>query len=159
MSPAMTALAPKNEQLLSVVMPVFNERATIEEIVDRVLSVDVGIPVELVVVDDGSTDGTRDVLPKLGEDPRVRVFLQPENRGKGAALRRGFSEVRGDITIVQDADLEYDPNEYGTIIAPILDGRADVVYGSRFLGGPHRVLYFWHSLSTRSRAAPHSFAS
>lgn len=102
---------------------------------------------EIIVVDDGSTDGTRDVLDAEAKTvPGVRVLLQPQNQGKGAALRRGFQEARGDVVIVQDADLEYDPNEIPKVIAPIVDGNADVVYGSRFLGGPHRVLYYWHSV-------------
>jgi len=139
------------KHLLSVVMPVYNERATIAEILRRVLAVDLaarGASLELIVVDDCSTDGTRDYLEGL-EDRRVRALFQPRNSGKGAALRRGFAEVSGDIIVVQDADLEYDPREYGRLIEPILDGRADVVYGSRFLGGPHRVMFFWHYLANR----------
>jgi glycosyltransferase involved in cell wall biosynthesis len=136
------------KQKLSVVMPVFNERATIETIMRRVLSVVLDVEMELIIVDDGSTDGTRELLQQL-DDPRVRVILQPENQGKGAALRRGFEEVSGSIIIVQDADLEYDPREYPAMIEPILDGRADVVFGSRFLGGPHRVLLFWHYVGNR----------
>jgi glycosyltransferase involved in cell wall biosynthesis len=134
---------------LSVVMPVYNERDTVQEIVSRVLAVKLDLDLELVIVDDGSSDGTADVLKTI-DDARVRVLLQPMNQGKGAALRRGFAEACGDIIIVQDADLEYDPREYPLIIAPILDGRADVVFGSRFLGGPHRVLYYWHYLANRA---------
>ena len=137
------------KQKLSVVMPVFNERSTIEEIIERVVSVDLDVDLELIIVDDGSTDGTREFLSAI-EDPRVRVILQPDNGGKGSALRRGFEAVSGDIIIVQDADLEYDPGEYKTIIDPILDGRADVVFGSRFLGGPHRVLLFWHYVANKA---------
>jgi glycosyltransferase involved in cell wall biosynthesis len=132
---------------LSVVMPCYNEMATIAEIVERVLaSPHTG---ELLIVDDGSTDGTREWLRGL-EDPRVRVFEQRYNQGKGAALRRGISEARREFVIVQDADLEYDPGEYGTLLSPLLEGRADAVYGSRFMGGrPHRVLYFWHALGNK----------
>jgi glycosyltransferase involved in cell wall biosynthesis len=123
-------------------MPCYNEEATVVSVVKEVL----GSPLtrELIIVDDGSTDGTRDLLATL-DDPRVRVLLQPFNQGKGAALRRGFADARGPYVIVQDADLEYDPREYGDLVAPLLADKADVVYGSRFLGGqPHRVLYFWH---------------
>jgi len=132
---------------LSVVMPCFNELDTIDEITKRVLdSPWVG---ELIVVDDGSTDGTRDRLAAL-DDPRVRVFLQPANQGKGAALRKGFSEATQPYALVQDADLEYDPAEYGRLLEPLLDGRADVVYGSRFMGADaHRVLFFWHSMGNK----------
>jgi glycosyltransferase involved in cell wall biosynthesis len=133
---------------LSIVMPVYNEKDTIREIIARVLSVDAGLEKELVVVDDFSGDGTRDILGKL-DDPRVKVFLHPKNMGKGAALRTGFEKAQGDIVLIQDADLEYDPREYPALLAPILDGRADVVYGSRFLSGPHRVLFFWHYVANR----------
>ncbi len=133
---------------LSIVMPCYNEKDTIREIVDRVLNVDSGLEQELVIVDDFSGDGTRDILATF-TDPRIRVVLHPENKGKGAALRTGFSQATGDIVLVQDADLEYDPREYPVLLAPILDGRADVVYGSRFLSGPHRVLFFWHSVGNK----------
>ena len=132
---------------LSVVVPCFNEETTILRLLDRVL--ESPWVAEIVVVDDGSTDRSRELLATVS-DERVLVFQQPSNRGKGAALRRGFAEVRGEFVVVQDADLEYDPAEYGLLLAPLLDGRADVVYGSRFLSGhPHRVLYFWHSLGNR----------
>jgi len=129
-------------------MPCFNEQKTIRTIIASVL--EQPFDIELVVVDDGSTDGTRDTLDELAKtDSRIRLFFQPENRGKGAALRRGFQECTGDIVIVQDADLEYSPKEYGKLIDPIVAGHADVVYGSRFQGGPHRVLYFWHSVGNK----------
>ena len=135
------------EPCLSVVMPCFNEVSTIDEVITRVLASP--FTKELLVVDDGSTDGTRERLA-TSEDPRVRVLLQPTNRGKGAALRRGFAEASGPYVIVQDADLEYDPAEYGDLLAPLLDGRADVVYGSRLHSSrPHRVLYFWHSVGNK----------
>src|SRR5579864_71624 len=131
---------------LSVVMPVFNEQATLRQVVERVLSV--GVEVELLCVDDGSNDGSREILSDLGQQYRqIRVFLQPRNLGKGAALRRGIQEATGDYLIIQDADLEYDPNDYPLLLGPLEGGQADVVYGSRFVGsGPHRVLYFWHSV-------------
>ncbi len=133
---------------LSVVMPVYNEKDTVEKIISRVMSVDVGLEKELVIVDDFSQDGTRDILAKL-HDPRIKVFFHPENLGKGSALQTGFAKAAGDIVLVQDADLEYDPDEYPVLLRPILDGRADVVYGSRFLSGPHRVLFFWHSVGNK----------
>lgn len=128
---------------LSVVIPVFNEVNTIQEIISRVQSVP--MDKELLIVDDCSTDGTMDELKKIEKDyDNVKIIQQERNRGKGAALRRGFESVTGDVIIIQDADLEYDPRDYTKLLEPIIDGRADVVYGSRFLGGPHRVLYFWH---------------
>jgi glycosyltransferase involved in cell wall biosynthesis len=134
---------------LTAVMPSYNEAGTIEAIVAKVLA----SPwvAELLVVDDGSTDGTRDLLAKLSDrEPRMQVLLQPRNLGKGAALRRGFAAAAADYVIVQDADLEYDPAEYGKLLEPLIAGRADVVYGSRFLGtGAHRVLYFWHSVGNK----------
>jgi len=131
---------------LSVVMPVYNERATLQTVVERVLAVP--LEIELLCVDDGSHDGSREILAQLeSEHPQIRVLLQPTNMGKGAALQRGIQEASGDFVIIQDADLEYDPDEYPVVLEPLLDGKADVVYGSRFLGGgPHRVLYFWHSV-------------
>ena len=134
------------DPLLSVVMPVYNERETIEEIIPRVLAVPVRI--ELIVVDDGSKDGTRDLLAKLKEKHNFRLILQPQNGGKGAAIRRGFEDVSGDIVLIQDADLEYSPEEYPELISLICQGRADVVYGSRFLGR-HRVFLFTHYAGNR----------
>lgn len=129
---------------LSVVMPCYNERETIRECLKRVL--DSGWVGEVIIVDDGSKDGTRDILASL-DDARVRVLLQPVNQGKGAALRRGFSEATFPYVIVQDADLEYDPSDYGDLLLPLINDQADVVYGSRLMSGrPHRVLYFWHSV-------------
>jgi glycosyltransferase involved in cell wall biosynthesis len=132
---------------LSVVMPVYNEQATLARVVERVLSV--GLEIELLCVDDGSTDCSRDILAALqNRFPQVRIFLQPHNMGKGAALRRGIQEATGDYVIIQDADLEYDPSDYRRLLEPLEAGQADVVYGSRFLGsGPHRVLYYWHSVA------------
>jgi glycosyltransferase involved in cell wall biosynthesis len=136
---------------LSVVVPCFNERTTVEEVVDRVLA----SPwvAEIVIVDDGSTDGTGEVLAKLLrtlDDPRLRVLAHERNAGKGAALRTGFAAASAEYVIVQDADLEYDPVEYATMLEPLEAGLADVVFGSRFLSGrPHRVLYYWHSAGNR----------
>lgn len=134
------------DPLLSVVMPVYNERETIDEIVARVLAVPLRI--QLIVVDDGSTDGTRERLVELQRERGFTLILQPKNAGKGAALRRGFQEVSGDVMVIQDADLEYSPEEYPELIALICQGRADVVYGSRFLGR-HRVFMFSHYLGNR----------
>jgi len=138
---------------LSVVIPVFNEAPTIERLLGRVLGAPLpeGVTLEVVVVDDASTDGTRDQLRQLREAGRLafRLVEHPVNQGKGAALRSGFAQVSGDIVLVQDADLEYHPNEYPKLLQPILDGEADVVYGSRFSGGPQRVLFFWHYVGNR----------
>lgn len=135
---------------LSVVVPVYNEKETIEEIHRRIAAVTIpDVDKEILLIDDCSTDGTRDIVGKLAS-AATKVFFHDKNRGKGAALRTGFREATGDVLLVQDADLEYDPSEYAKLIAPIADGRADVVYGSRFAGGEcHRVLYFWHMLGNR----------
>ena len=133
---------------VSVVMPVYNEVETIKEIVSRVQAVT--LEKDIIIVDDGSTDGTRELLEEISQPyDNLRVIYHDSNQGKGAALRTGFAEVTGDIVIIQDADLEYDPKEYPVLLEPILDGRADIVYGSRFLGGPHRVLFFWHYMGNK----------
>ena len=134
---------------LSVIIPVYNEVSTVEQLVMRVKRVP--IDKQIIIVDDGSTDGTRDKVAGLEDGDAVVALAHQRNQGKGAALRTGFGAATGDIVIVQDADLEYDPNEYPRLIQPILDDRADVVYGSRFVGGDsHRVLYFWHSVGNRA---------
>jgi len=143
--PATSTATPRK---LSVVIPVYNERATLAKLVERVLKVDVGLEMEVVLVDDGSTDGSRELVKSLASGP-VRAIFHEANRGKGAALRTGFEGASGDLVVVQDADLEYDPREYPTLLGPLLDGRADVVFGSRFLSGPHRVLFFWHSVGNK----------
>lgn len=156
----------KSRSKLSIVIPVYNERATIEELLKRVQAVDINK--EIIIVDDGSTDGTQELLAELvqttNRNPAVmtlpqtgyrlrtdniQIFFQRTNLGKGAALRIGFQESQGEIILVQDADLEYDPRDYHGLLQPIEQGVADVVYGSRFLGGPHRVLFFWHSLGNK----------
>jgi glycosyltransferase involved in cell wall biosynthesis len=135
--------------LVTIVIPCYNERGTILQIIGRVQASRVE-PREIVVVDDGSTDGTRELLQERAEALGIRVVNQSRNAGKGAALRAGFAAARGAIVIVQDADLEYDPDDYPRLLKPILDGKADVVFGSRFLTGEsHRVLYYWHSLGNR----------
>jgi glycosyltransferase involved in cell wall biosynthesis len=148
-----TAVA-QPEACLSVVIPCYNEVGTVRKLIDSVLASP--WTAEVVVVDDGSSDGTREILTELNDaaesqgDDRLRVLFQPHNQGKGAALRRGFAEARARFVIVQDADLEYDPGEYGNLVRPLLDDLADVVYGSRFHSSqPHRVLYFWHSVGNK----------
>jgi glycosyltransferase involved in cell wall biosynthesis len=137
---------------LSIVIPVYNEAGTIATLVDSVLraALPTGIDREVIVVDDGSTDASLRELGRFAQDPRVRVVVQGVNRGKGAAVRRGFDEAQGDYVIVQDADLEYDPREYGKLLAPILEDKADVVFGSRFAGSEaRRVMFFWHMVGNR----------
>ena len=130
---------------LSIVMPVYNEQDTLRDILDKVRATP--YEKEIVIVDDCSTDGTGAILEDLDGSDDLTILRHERNRGKGGALRTGFGVVTGDIVIVQDADLEYDPGEYGRLIEPIMAGKADVVYGSRFAGGPRRVLYFWHTVA------------
>ncbi|MEM7048843.1 MAG: glycosyltransferase family 2 protein [Acidobacteriota bacterium] len=139
---------------LSIVIPAYNELATVEELLGRVAAAPLadGLDREVIVVDDGSTDGTRELLRGLEAEARplpFKLIEQSQNGGKGAALRTGFAAAEGDFLLVQDADLEYDPRDYGKLLQPLLDDEADVVYGSRFLGGPHRVLFFWHYMGNR----------
>lgn len=134
---------------ISVVIPVYNEVRTIAEIVTRVQSV--ALEKEIIIVDDGSTDGTQNRLKDIDQSQNnVKIVYHDRNQGKGAALRTGFESVSGDIIIIQDADLEYDPKEYPKLLEPLLDGRAEVVYGSRFIGGAHRVLFFWHYVGNKA---------
>ena len=137
--------------LLSIVIPVYNEVATLEKLIAAVKAVEVPLDREIILIDDGSRDGTRDLLKRLdAEDAELKVILHDVNQGKGAALRTGFDAATGDIILIQDADLEYDPKEYPQLLAPILNGHADVVFGSRFLGGgAHRVVYYWHYLGNK----------
>ncbi len=133
--------------LLSVVIPVFNEVHTVDEVIRRVRGC--GIRCELILVDDGSTDGTRAVLEKYRDQRDIQVLLHDTNQGKGAALKNGFQRARGDVVVIQDADLEYDPADYSRLLQPIIENQADVVFGSRFIGDSHRVLYFWHSAGNK----------
>ncbi len=136
---------------LSIVIPVYNEAGTIEELVGKVCAVELDVEKELVLVDDCSSDGTQDMLRKLqSSHPEWHFVYHAMNQGKGAALRSGFAAATGDVVVIQDADLEYDPQDYSALLGPIQNGHADVVYGSRFLGGgPHRVVFFWHYLGNR----------
>ncbi len=149
-APARTASEdlPWDRVVLSVVIPCYNEVNTARALLERVRSVPLRL--EVIVVDDGSTDGTRDLLTRLEEEGLIdQLVFHEKNAGKGAALRTGFAKATGDVVVVQDADLEYDPRELPLLLGPILEGKADAVYGSRFLGGPHRVLFFWHSVGNR----------
>lgn len=146
-------MPPLNLKKLSVVIPCYNEEPTLAPLVDRVASADTsGLDLEILIINDASTDGSAEIAKSIAStDPRVVYEEHLENMGKGAALRTGFSKATGDIVLVQDADLEYSPSDYPILIAPILSGRADVVFGSRFIGGAsHRVLYFWHSIGNKA---------
>ncbi len=136
---------------VSVIIPAYNEAATIADLIERVRKAPLMMSRELVVVDDASRDGTREVLSRLAAEGHddVRVLFHETNRGKGAAIRTGLAQARGEIVLIQDADLEYDPRDYPLLLEPILEGQADVVFGNRFHGGPHRVLYFWHYVANR----------
>src|SRR5262245_19651744 len=138
--------------VLSVIVPAFNEAATIEAALQRVRKSPVTVSMEIVVVDDGSSDGTPDVVRGLVDSgwDEIHLVVHATNRGKGAAVRSGFAHARGDILLVQDADLEYDPRDYPLLLEPLLEDQADVVFGNRFHGGPHRVLYFWHYVGNRT---------
>ena len=145
---SIAATTISKELCLSVVVPVYNERDTLSEIVRQIRAVP--LSKEIIVVDDASTDGTRELLTSIKPAADLRVLLHEQNRGKGAAVRTGFAHATGNVVIIQDADLEYDPRQYGRLIQPILDGKADVVYGSRFLGdGRHRMIYLWHYVANR----------
>ena len=135
---------------LTVVIPVYNEKDTLDDLIARVLAAPCDLETDIVLVDDFSTDGTRELVKKYEGEPEFTVLYHEKNQGKGAALRTGFAAATGDLVLIQDADLEYDPGDYPTLLAPILAGRADAVFGSRFLGGEHRVLYFWHYVANRS---------
>lgn len=132
---------------LSIVIPVYNEKSSIRDVIHRVEAV--GYDKEIILVDDFSTDGSREILEEYKNRKGYHVVSHSRNQGKGAALRTGFAHATGDVIIIQDADLEYDPRDYPVLLEPIFDGRADVVYGSRFLGGPHRVLFYWHSVGNK----------
>ncbi len=133
---------------LSVVIPVYNEKDTLRDIIKRVMSVK--WDKEIILIDDCSVDGSRDILKEYENQPNIKVLFHERNQGKGAALRTGFAQVEGDVIVIQDADLEYDPSDYGKLLEPIEDNRADVVFGSRFLGGPHRVMFFWHYIANKA---------
>jgi glycosyltransferase involved in cell wall biosynthesis len=137
-------------QKVSILIPVFNEAATVAELLRQVRAANTsGLQREIIIVNDASTDGTRDVLESLPADATTRICHHPYNRGKGAAIRTALEKATGDICLIQDADLEYEPQDYPKLLAPILAGKADVVYGSRFTGGTHRVLFFWHYMANR----------